>query len=169
MRRFAAVLAMLLLAACGRGTLQVDTALPRADYSPSEKVRVMLPPPGKQSEEGGRSVSGRIVQVLQQTHADVQLLPTTDAGSALADARSAQAAYLIEPAITAWSQGQAPPFTADHLTVRMELVNVTSGAVVSAVTFDNTSSLFSVSDAPPQNLLDARFDEAVRTLMGIPH
>jgi hypothetical protein len=168
MRRLAALLVLAVLAtACGRGSYQVDaTAPPRADYAPTEKLRVMLPPAGKQTEEGGRVVAGRIVQVLQQTHADVQLLPTTEVSAALADARAAQAAFLIEPSITAWTDGQAPPFTADQIGVRLELVNVASGAVVSAVTYENASSLLAVSDVPPQTLLDAKFDDAVRALVG---
>ena len=167
MLRIAALFGLLALAACGRGSYSVDATGPaRADYSPSEKLRVMLPPAGSQGDEGGRLIAGRIVQVLQQTHADVQLLPTADATAALADARAANAAFLVEPSITAWSEGHAPPFTADQLGVRLQLVNVASGAVVRSVTYDNESSLFTISDAPPQTLLDSRFDDAVRALVG---
>ncbi|MEO8603679.1 MAG: hypothetical protein ABI629_13985 [bacterium] len=167
MRRLAAVLVLVFVAACGRSSYQIDAAAPqRPTYSPNEKLRVTLPPAGNQSEEGGRAISGRIVQVLQQTHADVQLLPTNDLTAALADARTQQAAFLVEPTVTKWKAGMAPPFTADQLAVRLDLVNVASGTVVSSVTFETASSLFAASDTPLQTLLDAKFDEAVRALVG---
>ena len=167
MSRLAALPLLALLAACGQGSFSVEATGPkRVDYSPTEKVRVMLPPSGAQGDEGGRVIAGRIVQVLQQTHADVQLLPTSDAAQALTDARQAQADFLIQPTITAWSEGHAPPFTADQLGVRMQLVAVASGDTVTTVDFENSSSIFSISDTPPQTLLDARFDDAVRALVG---
>jgi len=163
----AALLLLLALAACGRGSFTVTPSGPaRADYSPAERVRVMLPPVGNQGEEGGRVIAGRIVQVLQQSHADVQLLATSDRAAALEEARTAKAAFLVAPTITAWSEGHAPPFTADQLGVRVELIDVASGGVVNTATFTNTSSLFEVSDTPPSSLLDARFDDAVRALIG---
>lgn len=163
----AALLMLLALAACGRGSFTVEPSGPtRADYSPAERIRVMLPPPGSQGDEGGRIVAGRIVQVLQQTHADVGLLATADRTAALAEARTANAVFLIAPTVTAWSEGHAPPFTADQLGVRLELLTVADGAVVNTATFTNTSSLFEVSDTPPSSLLDSRFDDAVRALIG---
>lgn len=162
-----ALLLLALLTACGRGSFTVESTGPkRVDYAPTERLRVMLPPAGNQGDEGGRIVSGRIVQVLQQTHADVQLLPTNDRSAALNDARQAQADFLIAPSITAWSEGHAPPFTADQLGIRMELLEVANGTVVNTVDYSNESSLFTVTDAPPSALLDARFDDAVRALIG---
>ncbi|MDX2171159.1 MAG: hypothetical protein SF182_29085 [Deltaproteobacteria bacterium] len=167
MSRRAALLLLALLTACGRGSFTVDAVGPKkVDYAPTERLRVMLPPAGNQGDEGGRVVSGRIVQVLQQTHADVQLLPTADLTAALADARQAKADFIVQPSITAWSEGHAPPFTADQLGIRLQLVSVTSGEVVNAVDYSNESSLFTVSDAPPSSLLDATFDDAVRALIG---
>jgi hypothetical protein len=163
----AALLLLLALAACGRGSFTVEPSRPtRADYSPAERIRVMLPPAGSQGDEGGRIVAGRIVQVLQQTHADVGLLATADRTAALAEARTATAVFLIAPTVTAWSEGHAPPFTADQLGVRLELLAVADGAVVNTATFTNTSSVFEVSDTPPSSLLDSRFDDAVRALIG---
>ncbi|MFN8641018.1 MAG: DUF4823 domain-containing protein [Candidatus Binatia bacterium] len=132
--------------------------------TPATRVRVMLPPAGPQDDEAGRVVAGRVVQVLQQNHADVQLIASNDLTAALAEARTAQAVYLVEPTVTAWAEGHAPPFTADQLGVRLELVDVASGAVVKTATFTNASSLFEISDTPPSSLLDARFDDAVRAL-----
>ena len=164
-----AVVLILALAAvaCGRGAYTVQPNGPaRVDYSPAERVRVMLPAPGSQGDEGGRVVAGRVVQVLQQTHADVQLIASSTLSDALAEARTANAKYLIQPTITAWSEGHAPPFTADQLGVRLELIDVGTGAVVNTATYENSSSLFVVSDTPPSSLLDARFDDAVRALIG---
>jgi hypothetical protein len=157
-------LLLLALAACGRGGYTVQPGAQPIDDSAAARVRVMLPPPGNQGDEAGRVIAGRIVQVLQQTHADVQLIASSDRAAALAEARGAQAAFLIQPTVTAWAQGQAPPFTADQLGVRLELIDVASGAVLRTATFENSSSLFQVSEAPPSSLLDARFDDAVRAL-----
>jgi hypothetical protein len=164
MPRALLVLLLALAAACGRGGYTVQPGPQRVDDSAAARVRVMLPPAGDQGDESGRVIAGRIVQVLQQSHADVQLIASSDRAAALAEARSAQAAYLVEPTVTTWSEGHAPPFTADQLGVRLELVDVVSGAVVNTATFTNSSSLFAVSDTPPSSLLDARFDEAVRAL-----
>ena len=167
MSRAAVLLLALVALACGRGSYTIQPNGPeRVDYSPAERLRVMLPPVGSQGEEGGRIIAGRIVQVLQQTHADVQLIASSDLGAALAEARTAKAAYLIEPTVTEWTEGLSPPFTADQLGVRLELVDVASGAVVNTATYTNTSSLFAVSDTPPSSLLDTRFDDAVRALIG---
>ncbi|MBX3024707.1 DUF4823 domain-containing protein [bacterium] len=167
MRRAAVFLLALAAAACGRGSYTVQPNGPeRVDYSPAERIRVMLPPAGSQGDEGGRIVSGRVVQVLQQTHADVQLIASSDRAAALADAAAAHAAYLIAPAVTLWVEGLAPPFTADQLGVRLELIDVATGTVVNTATYSNTSSVFTVSEAPPSSLLDARFDDAVRALIG---
>ena len=68
--------------------------------------------------------------------------------------------------MTEWTEGLSPPFTADQLGVRLELIDVASGAVVNTATYTNTSSLFAVSDTPPSSLLDTRFDDAVRALIG---
>lgn len=167
MRRAAVLLLAVVAVACGRGSYTVQPNGPaRVDYSPAERIRVMLPPAGSQGDEGGRIVSGRVVQVLQQTHADVQLIASSDRAAALADAAAARAVYLIAPTVTLWAEGLAPPFTADQLGVRLELVDVATGAVVNTATYANTSSVFTVSEAPPSSLLDARFDDAVRALIG---
>lgn len=155
---------LLVLAACGRGSFTVQPAPQPVEDTPATRLRVMLPPAQPQGDEAGRVVAGRIVQVLQQTHADVQLIASNDRDAALAEARAAQAAYLVEPTVTAWAEGHAPPFTADQLGVRLELVDVASGAVRSTTTFTNASSIFEISDVPPSALLDARFDDAVRAL-----
>ncbi len=169
-RASAVLLLALAVAACGRGSFTVQSNGPaRVEYSPAERIRVMLPPAGSQGDEGGRVISGRVVQVLQQTHADVQLIASDKLDDALAEARTATAAYLIQPTVTAWSEGHAPPFTADQLGVRLDLVDVASGAVIDTATFSNSSSLFEVSDTPPTALLDARFDDAVRALIGAAH
>lgn len=167
MRRAAVLVLALAAVACGRGSYTVQPNGPaRVDYSPAEKIRVMLPPAGSQGDEGGRVIAGRVVQVLQQTHADVQLIASNDRTGALAEAKTAGAKFLIQPAVTDWSQGTAPPFTADQLGVRLDLIDVASGTVVNTVEYTNTSSLFSVSDTPPSSLLDSRFDDAVRALIG---
>ena len=167
MSRLAALVLVLAVAACGRGSYTVQPNGPaRVDYSPTEHLRVMLPPPGSQGDEGGRIISGRVVQVLQQTHADVQLIASDQLTEALAEARTAKATYLIQPAVTQWSEGHAPPFTADQLGIRLDLIDVASGAVVNTATFSNSSSIVEVSDTPPTSLLDARFDDAVRALIG---
>jgi hypothetical protein len=167
MRRAAVLLIAIVAVACGRGSYTIQPNGPeRVDYSPAEKLRVMLPPAGSQGDEGGRLISGRIVQVLQQTHADVQLIASSDRTAALAEAKSAQAVYLIAPTVTLWSEGLAPPFTADQLGIRLELIDVASGAVVNTAEYSNTSSVFTVSDTPPSSLLDTRFDDAVRALIG---
>lgn len=164
MSRAIAVLLLALAVACGRGSYTVQPGPQRVDDSAAARVRVMLPRAGNQGDEGGRVIAGRVVQVLQQSHADVQLIASSDPTAALAEARAAQAALLVEPTVTNWSEGHAPPFTADQLGVRLELVDVASGAVVHTATFTNSSSIFEVSDTPPSSLLDARFDDAVRAL-----
>lgn len=171
MRRAVLLLVVVVVAACGRGSYTVQPNGPeRVDYSPAEKLRVMLPPSGAQGDEGSRIVAGRIVQVLQQTHADVQLIASTDRSAAVAEAAAAKARYLIAPTVTLWSEGLAPPFTADQLGVRMELIDVPTNTVVNTANFSNTTSVFTVSDTPPSSLLDARFDDAVRALIGAaPH
>ena len=167
MRRVAVLLLALAALACGRGAYTVQPNGPtRVDYSPAEKIRVMLPPAGNQGEEGGRVIAGRVVQVLQQTHADVQLIASSDRTAALAEAKAAGARFLIQPAVTEWAQGTAPPFTADQIGVRLDLIDVSTGNVANTVTYTNSSSLFSVSDTPPSSLLDSRFDDAVRALIG---
>lgn len=167
MPRAALLLLALAAVACGRGSYTVQPSGPtRVDYSPAERLRVMLPAAGGQGDESGRLVAGRVVQVLQQTHADVQLIASTDRAAALAEARAAKAVFLIQPEVTAWSEGHAPPFTADQIGVRLDLIDVASGAVVNTATFANSSSLFEVSDTPPSSLLDSRFDDAVRALIG---
>ena len=167
MSRAAVLLLALVALACGRGSYTIHPNGPeRVDYSPAERLRVMLPPVGGQGDEGGRIIAGRIVQVLQQTHADVQLIASSDLSAALAEARTAKAVYLIEPTVTEWTEGLSPPFTADQLGVRLELLDVASGAVVNTATYSNTSSLFAISDTPPSSLLDSRFDDAVRALIG---
>jgi hypothetical protein len=167
MRRVAVLLVAVVAAACGRGSYTIHPNGPeRVDYSPAERLRVMLPPPGPQDDEGGRVIAGRIVQVLQQTHAEVRLIASSDRGAALAEAAAAKAVYLIAPAVTLWSEGLAPPFTADQLGVRLELIDVATGQVVNTATFSNTSSIFTVSETPPYSLLDSRFDDAVRALIG---
>ena len=157
---------LLAVAACGRGSYTVQPGPQRVDDTPATRVRVMLPPGGSQGDEGGRIVAGRVVQVLQQNHADVQLIASADRAAALQEARTAQAVYLVAPTVTDWSEGHAPPFTADQLGVRLELIDVASGAVVNTATFSNVSSIAEVSDTPPSSLLDARFDDAVRALFG---
>jgi hypothetical protein len=164
MARLLPILLLALAAACG-GSFTVQPVSQRVDDTPASRVRVMLPPAGNQGDEAGRVIAGRIVQVLQQTHADVQLIASSDRAAALAEARAAQAVFLVEPTVTEWVEGRAPPFTADQLGVRLDLIDVASGAVVVSATFANASSIFEVSDTPPTSLLDSRFDDAVRALL----
>ena len=164
----AASLALLLpfAAGCGRGTIAAQRGPAHAsDYSPTDRIRVMLAPAGSTGEAAPRLVSARVVLVLQQTHADVALLPTADDKEALAAAHEAKAAFLVSPTILEWTDTHAPPLTADRVKVRLELRDPNAGEVLSAVTFENTSSLLSVSDTQPDALLDDSFDRAVTMLV----
>lgn len=161
-----AALAVVLLGGCGRGTVTADRTLASAaDYSPADRLRVMLAQQSGIGEAAARILSARVVEVLQQTHADVQLLPTADEPDALEATRDARATYLIKPIILEWVDGHAPPFTADHVKVRLEMLDPHAGEVVSAVTFENSSSLLDVSDTRPEALLDASFNRAVTMLI----
>jgi hypothetical protein len=162
-----AVLCALLLAGCGGAKISGQSIGARAaDYSPTERIRVMLPVPSNPGGEGaGRIVAARVVEVLQQTHADVALLATSDDAQALADARHAKAAFLITPVILDWTDNHAPPFNADHVKVRLDLREPGTGETVSAVTFENTSSLAAVIDTRPEALLDESFNRAVTMLV----
>lgn len=156
-------------AACGRGSYEVQSSAAQGvTTSPNERLRVMLPAPGAQGEAPGREVAARIIAVLQQSYADVQLLPTADRTAALDSAGQAKAQLLIQPAITTWVNSPAPPFTVDKVGVRLDLLDVDDGAVLRTATFDNVSSLWSVSNAGPSALLDQQFDTAVRDLVGAP-
>ena len=156
----------LLAAGCSGGTITGPTSGARAgDYSPAERIRVMLAVPGPAGEAASRAVSQRVVAVLQQTHGDVGLIPTTNDQEALAAAREAKAAYLISPTIVEWTDGHAPPFTADHVKVRLDLRDPGTGDVVSTVTFANVSPFLTVFDSGPEVLLDPSFDRAVTLLV----
>jgi len=160
------VAALAVAAGCGRGTVSTQPGRARAlDYSPADRIRVMLAPPGTAGEAASRTISARVIEVLQQTHADVALVPTTDDAEALAAARSAKAAYLISPTILEWTDGHSPPLTADRVKVRLDLRDPTTGEVISSVTFENTSSLLSVVDTRPEALLDNSFDRGVTLLI----
>src|SRR5690606_18126165 len=135
------------------------------DSVPTDRVRVMLPPPGVADEPSARIVSARVMQVLQQTHADVALIATTDPEDALGEASAAKAVFLVRPIIVEWTDSHAPPLTADHVAIRLELYDVPAREVVSAVRFENQSALLSVVDTRPEALLDGSFDRAVTMLM----
>src|SRR5262245_4100497 len=160
------VAAGLLAAGCGGGRF---TATPggatATDYSPTDRIRVMLPAPDKADETGSRVVSGRVVLALQQTHGDVALIPTTNDTEALDAARAAKATYLITPTIVEWTDTHAPPLTADRITVRLDLRDPNTGEVLSTVTFENTSPLLSAVDTRPDALLDESFNRAVLVLI----
>ena len=168
-RRLVAVLAALAsvgLAACGRGTITQEHIAPRAtDSIPTQRLRIMLPPAGSQGEAASRIVAGRTVMVLQQTHGDVALIPTADKAEAIAAAREAKADFLVQPIVVTWIEGHAPPFTADHVTIRLELIHPKDGELLNVVVFDNSSSLWAVIDEPPDALLDKTFDRAVVLLL----
>ena len=155
-----------LLAGCGRSTVTSSSGGARArDYSPSDRIRVMVPPPGQGGDAVGRIVSARIIEVLQQTHGDVALVATADPQEALAASRSAKAAFLVSPAILEWTDTHAPPVTADRVRVRLDLLDANAGDVVSSVTFENSSSLLAVTDSGPEALLDQSFDRSVALLI----
>lgn len=161
-----ALVACVLLAGCGGGTITRQPIGARgSDSVPTHRVRVMLPAPNVADEPSGRIVAARIIQVLQQTHADVALIASADPSAALADARAAQATFLIQPSILEWTDSHAPPLTADRVRLRLDLYDVPAAEIVSAVTFENQSSLFTVVDTRPEALLDASFDRAVTMLM----
>jgi hypothetical protein len=122
-------------------------------------------PQGAGGEEAGRIVSARIIQVLQQTHGDVALVPTADDKEALAAARQAKATFLVSPTILEWTDSHAPPLTADRVKLRLDLQDPTAGEVISAVTFENASPLLAVTDTRPEALLDDSFDRAVTLLI----
>jgi hypothetical protein len=154
------------LAGCGGGPLLTSAAPPSTShYSPSDVMRVMLSPPGTAGEAASRIVSARVVEVLQQTHADVALVPTWNEEEAIAAARKAKATFLVSPTILEWTDNHAPPLTADRVKVRLDLRDPGAGDVVSSLMFENTSSLLTVVDTPPEALLDSSFDRAVRVLI----
>ena len=160
------VAVLALTAGCGRATISAQPRRPRAtDDAPADRIRVMLPPAGAGSAAAGQIVSARIVEVLQQTHGDVALLPIADERDALAAARQAKAAFLVSPTILEWTDGHTPPLTADRVKVRLDLKDPIAGEVISAVTFENVSSLFSAVDTRPEALLDSSFDRAVTMLI----
>jgi hypothetical protein len=160
------VVAALLAAGCSGGTITGPRSVARSgDYSPAERIRVMLAAPGSAGEPASRAVSQRILAVLQQTHGDVGLIPTSNEQDALAAAREAKAAYLISPTILEWTDGHAPPFTADRIKVQLDLRDPGSGEVVSTVTFANVSPFLSAVDSGPETLLDSTFDRAVTMLV----
>jgi hypothetical protein len=58
--------AVVLAGGCGRSSISAQPVHPRAtDYSPADRIRVMLPPAGAAGEAAGRIVSARVVEVLQ--------------------------------------------------------------------------------------------------------
>lgn len=156
----------IVLSACSGAKVSREPIAARAiDYEPVDRIRVMLAPPGVADEESARIVSARVIQVLQQTHGDVALIASSDQNAALAEARAAKASFLVCPVILDWKDSHSPPLTADHVKIRLDLRDVPSGDVVSAVTFENESSLFDVIDTRPEALLDRSFDRAVTMLM----
>ena len=160
------VLCVGLVSACGGGKITREPiAATAAGYVPADRIRVMLAPPGATDEESARIVSARIVQALQQTHGDVALIASSDQSAALAEARAAKASFLVSPVILEWTDSHAPPLTVDRIKLRLDLRDVQSGEVVSAVMFENQSSLFAVLDTRPEALLDGSFDRAVTMLM----
>jgi len=154
-----------LLSACGAKVTREPIGAGASDYVPTGGIRVMLAPPGVADEQGVRAVSDRIVLALQQTHGDVALVDTSDQRAAMDEARAAKASLLVSPVVLVWIDGHAPPLTADHVKLRLELLDAQSGKVVSAVMFENQSSFLVVFDTPPQTLLDGSFDRAVTMLM----
>ncbi len=160
----ALLLCAALSSACGAKVAREPIGTRATDSVPTDRIRVMLAPPGVTDEESARIVSSRIVQGLQQAHGDVGLIATTDQRAAMDEARAAQAS-LVSPVILEWTDSHAPPLTADHVKIRLELRDPQSGEVVSAVMFENQSSLFVVVDTRPEALLDGSFDRAVTMLM----
>src|SRR5262245_60804985 len=146
---------------CGGSKISGSSGGARArDYSPTDRIRVMLPAQSTADEAAGRIVSARVIEVLQQTHGDVALVPTTNTQEALAEARAARAAFLVSPVVLEWTDTHSPPLTADRVRVRLDLLDANAGDVVSSVTFENTSSLLAVTDTRPEALLDHSFDRA---------
>ena len=160
------VVLLALLAACtgGRYTVQREGAS-ATDYSPTDRVRVMLAKPGVADETAARTVSAKIVAALMTRHGDVALVPTSNDAEALEAARAAQATFLISPTILEWHDGHAPPFTADRIKVRMDLRDPNTGEVINTATFENVSSIYAGFDTQPDALLDATFDRAVAALI----
>ena len=155
-----------LLAGCSGGTITGPRSEARSsDYSPTDRIRVMLAAPGAAGEAASRAVSQRILAVLQQTHGDAALIPTANEPDALAAARDAKAAFLISPTILEWTDGHAPPFTADRIKVQLDMRDPGTGEVVSTVTFANVSPFLSAVDTGPETLLDSTFDRAVTMLV----
>jgi hypothetical protein len=155
-----------LSAGCGGSTITGSSSEARArDYSPSDRIRVMFPPAGPANEAAGHLVSARVIEVLQQTHGDVALVATADPQEAIAAARTAKAAFLVEPTILEWTDTHAPPVTADRVRVRLDLLDPNAGDVVSSVTFENSSGLLAVTDERPEALLDKSFDRSVALLI----
>jgi len=124
----------------------------------------MLSAPGPASEAASRTVSARVIEVLQQTHGDVALVPTTNRTEALNAAREAKAACLVSPTILEWVDSDAPPLTADRVAVRLDLLDPHAGEVLSTLTFENVTGL-SLGDSRPDVLLDRSFDRAVTLLI----
>jgi hypothetical protein len=161
-----ALVLLALVAGCGSPKVTLQPGAPRArDYSPADRIRVMLSAPGPANEAASRIVSARVIEVLQQTHADVVLVPTADQAEALAAARSAKAACVISPTILEWVDSHAPPLTADRVKVRLDLLDPHAGEVLSTLTFENVTPLVSVGDTRPEALLDRSFDSAVTLLV----
>jgi hypothetical protein len=157
--------AVALAGGCGRSSISAQPVRARAtDYAPADRIRVMLSA-GAGGDAAGRIVSARVVEVLQQTHGDVALLPTADEQDALAATRAAKAAFLVSPTVLEWIDTHTPPLTVDRVKVRLDLKDPVAGEVISTVTFENTSSLFSVVDTRPEALLDNSFDRAVTMLI----
>ena len=133
----------------GRYTVQREGA-GATDYSPTDRVRVMLAKPGTADETAARAVSAKIVAALLTRPGDVALIPTSNDAEALEAARAADATFLISPTIVDWHDGHAPPFTADRIEVRMDLRDPRTGEVINTATFKNVSSIYAG--------LNARYD-----------
>lgn len=161
---FLLLLGAVWLAACGAKITREPIGARAGDYVPTDRIRVMLAPLGPVDEATARIISARIVQALQQTHGDVALIASSDRSAALAEARAANATFLVSPSVLEWTDGAAPPFTVDRVKVRLDLLDTRAGEVVSAVMFENQTS-FAVIDTRPDALLDRSFDSAVTTLM----
>jgi hypothetical protein len=71
----------------------------------------------------------------------------------------------VSPTVLEWIDTHTPPVTVDRVKVRLDLQDPIAGEVISAVTFENSSSLFSVVDTRPEALLDSSFDRAVTMLI----
>ena len=113
----------------------------------------------------GITVAHKVQAALLSIFSHVELLNTKNREKAILLSKEQNARFLIIPSILHWEDRNTPwSGIADKIEIKIEIMDIATEKVVNSIIFRAHNEWATLTDQPPEDLLNGKFNEAIISL-----